>query len=176
MTLAEYLLNLFLVGLVVLQVRGHKVTKARLVFPLVVTIWVCTSILHGIPTAGNDLVLVVGGTALGAILGALAALATTVGRDGPGAFAKAGALAAVLWVAGIGARVGFSLWVSHGGAPAIARFSAAHAITSGSVWATAFILMAMAEVSTRTAGLYIKARRSGAVIERGGLLRSPAIA
>jgi len=34
----------------------------------------------------------------------------------------------------------------------------------------------MAEVSTRTAGLYIKARRSGAVIERGGLLRSPAIA
>ena len=176
MTLAEYLLNLFLVGLVVLQVRGHKVTKARLVFPLVVTIWVCTSILHGIPTAGNDLVLVVGGTAFGAISAGLAALATTVGHDGAGAFAKAGALAAVLWVAGIGARVGFSLWVSHGGAPAVARFSAAHAITSGSVWATAFILMAMAEVSTRTAGLYIKARRSGAVIERGGLLRSPAIA
>jgi hypothetical protein len=36
MTLPEYLLNLFLVALVVLQVRGHKVTKARLVFPLVV--------------------------------------------------------------------------------------------------------------------------------------------
>jgi len=176
MTLPEYLLNLFLVGLVALQVRGHKVTKARLVFPLVVTIYVCTSILHGIPTAGNDLVLVVAGTALGAALGTLAALATSVRRDGPGAFAQAGALAAVLWVAGIGARVGFSLWVTHGGAPTIARFSAAHDITSGTAWATAFILMAMAEVVTRTAGLYVKARRSGAVIERGGLLRSPAVA
>ena len=176
MTLPEYLLNLFLVALVVLQVRGHKVTKARLVFPLVVTIWVCASILRGIPTAGNDLVLVVGGTVLGATLGTLAALATTVRRDGPGAFAKAGALAAILWVAGIGARVGFSLWVTHGGAPTIARFSAAHDITSGAAWATAFILMAMAEVVTRTAGLYLKARRSGAVIERGGLLRSPAVA
>ena len=68
MTLPEYLLNLFLVALVVLQVRGHKVTKARLVLPLVVTIWVCISILRGIPTAGNDLVLVVGGTAFGATL------------------------------------------------------------------------------------------------------------
>jgi hypothetical protein len=176
MTLTEYILNLFLVGLVVLQIRGHKVTKARLVFPLVVTIWLCTSFLHGIPTAGNDLVFVVGAAALGATLGALAAAATTVRRDGPGAFAKAGAVAAVLWVAGIGARVGFSVWVSHGGAPAIARFSATHDITSGSVWATAFILMAMAEVATRTAGLYVKARRSGAAIERGGLLRSPAVA
>jgi hypothetical protein len=176
MTLIEYLLNLFLVGLVVLQIRGHKVTKARLVFPLVVTIWLCMSFLHGLPTAGNDLALVAGGTTLGATLGALAALATAVRRDGPSAFARAGTLAAVFWVAGIGARVGFSLWVSHGGAPAIARFSAAHDITSGSVWATAFILMAMAEVATRTAGIYLKARRSGAVIERGGLLRSPAVA
>lgn len=171
MTLPEYLLNIFLVALVVLQVRGHKITKARLVFPLVVTIWVCTSILHGIPTAGNDLVLVVGGM-LGATLGSLAALATTVRRDGASAFAKAGALAAALWVAGIGARVGFSLWVTHGGAPTIAGFSAAHNITSGAAWATAFILMAMAEVATRTAGLYLKARHSGAVIERGGFVRS----
>ncbi len=176
MTLTEYLLNFFLVGLVVLQVRGHKVTKARLVFPLVVTVWVCTNVLHGIPTAGNDLVLVIGGTAVGATLGTLAALATTIRRDGPGAFAKAGVLAAVLWVAGIGARVSFSLWASHGGAPTIARFSAAHHITSGAAWGATFILMAMAEVTTRTAGLYLKTRRSGAVIERGGLLRSPAVA
>ena len=34
-------------------------------------------------------------------------------------------LAAVLWVAGIGARVAFSLWVSHGGAPSIRSFSIA---------------------------------------------------
>ena len=176
MTLAEYLLNAFLVGLVVLQVRGHKVTKARLAFPLVVTIWVCSNLLHAIPTAGNDLLLVVTGTALGATLGTLAAVATSVRRDGPGAFAKAGALAAILWVAGIGARVGFSLWVGHGGGPAVAHFSAAHHITSGAAWGAAFVLMAMAEVATRTAGLYLKARRSGAVIERGGLLRSPAVA
>ena len=172
MTIPEYLLNLFLVGLVILQVRGHKVTKARLVVPLVVTVYVCSNVLRGIPTAGNDLVLVVSGAALGATLGILAALATTIRRDGPGAFAKAGALAAVLWVAGVGARVGFSLWVSHGGAATLGRFSVTHDITSGAAWGAALVLMAMAEVVTRTAGLYIKTRRSGAVIERGGLRRT----
>ena len=176
MTLPEYFLNIFLVGLVIVQIRGHKVTRARLVFPLVVTVYVCSNVLRGIPTAGNDLVLVVSGTVLGATLGTLAALATTIRRDGPGAFAKAGALAAVLWVAGIGGRVGFTLWVSHGGASTIARFSATHDITSGAAWGAAFVLMAMAEVVTRTAGLYIKTRHTGAVIERGGLLRTLAAA
>ena len=176
MTTTDYLMNIVLIALVVLQIRGHKVTRARLVFPLVATVFVAAQFLHAIPTAGNDLLLVVGLAAVGATLGAGAGLLTTVRREGPSAFAKAGLVAAVLWIVGIGARMGFVLWVTHGGQAAVARFSALHHITSGSAWGAAFVLMAMAEVASRTAVLYLKTRRNGAVIERGGLLRSTAAA
>jgi hypothetical protein len=176
MTITDYLLNLFLVGLVVLQVRGHRVTRARLLLPVVATAWVATKFLHSVPTAGNDLVLELGLALAGATLGSLAALATTIRRDGSGAVAKAGAVAAVLWVLGVGARVAFSLWVTHGGSPAVARFSAAHHITSSSAWAAAFVLMALLEVVSRTGVLYLKTLRSGAEIPRGGLLGRPVAA
>jgi len=94
-----------------------------------------------------------------------------VSRQGASAIAKAGALAALLWVAGIGARMAFSLWVGHGGASTIRDFSVTHHITGGPAWGTGFILMAITEVVSRTCVIYVKARRTGAVIERGGLLR-----
>jgi hypothetical protein len=169
MTATDYLLNIGLVGLVVLQIRGHKITRARLIFPLVVTVWVASQFLRGMPTAGNDTLLEAGLALTGVALGALAGLATTVQRDGAEAFAKAGITAAALWVAGIGARMGFSIWVSNGGRPSVASFSAAHNITTGTAWIAGFILMAMLEVAVRTAILYIKTIRSGAQIPRGGL-------
>lgn len=170
MTTTEYALNFALVGLVILQIRGITVTKAALLFPVVMTVWIATSLLKAIPTAGNDLALELAGATAGACLGVLAALATSVTRVDATAVAKAGALAAVLWVLGIGARVGFSLWVSSGGAPAIRDFSIAHHITGGPAWGTAFILMAITEVISRTGVIYLKTRRTGAVIERGGLI------
>ncbi len=127
-------------------------------------------------TAGNDVNLEASLACTGAALGIAAGFATSIRRLGSGAFAKAGALAAVLWVLGIGARVAFSLWVSHGGQTTVARFSALHHITSGHAWAAAFILMAMIEVAARTGILYAKTVRTGAVIPRGGLLHRPAAA
>jgi hypothetical protein len=174
MTTTDYLMNFALIALVILQIRGHKVTRARLVFPLVATAFVATQFLHAIPTAGNDLGLIVGFALAGAALGAGAGFLTSVRRDGAGAFAKAGLVAALLWIVGVGARMGFALWVSHGGQGAVARFSVVHHITSGAAWGAAFVLMAMAEVACRTGALYLKTRRTGAVIERGGLLRSAA--
>jgi hypothetical protein len=169
MTISDYLLNIFLVGLVVLQIRGHKITRARLVFPVVVTVYVASQFLHGIPTAGNDVSLETSFAVAGATLGLLAGLATSVRRQGTGAFAKAGTVAAAFWVAGIGARMGFYLWVSHGGRSSVASFSAAHDITTGTAWVAGFILMAMLEVGVRTGILYAKTVRSGAEIPRGGL-------
>ena len=171
MTTTEYALNLALVGLVVLQLRGITITKAALLFPVVMTTWIATSLLRTIPTAGNDLLLEIGGALAGAALGALAALATEVTRHGASAVAKAGLVAACLWVAGIGARVGFSLWVGHGGAATVRDFSITHHITGGPAWGTAFILMAITEVVTRTGVIFVKTQRTGAVIERGGLIR-----
>jgi hypothetical protein len=164
MTFTDYLMNIGLISLVILQIRGHYVTRARLLLPLVATFVVAGQFLHAVPTSGNDLTLIVA-------LGVGAALVTTVRLDGSRAFAKAGVLASFLWVAGIGARMGFAFWVGHGGQPSVARFSLEHHITSGTAWGAAFVLMAMAEVVARTGVVFLKARRTGAVIERGGLLR-----
>ena len=171
MTTTEYLLNFALVGLVLLQVRGIKITKAALLLPVVMTTWIATSLLKSVPTGGNDLVLELGGALAGATLGVAAGLATSVRRQDATAVAKAGLFAALLWVTGIGARVAFSLWVGHGGAGTVQRFSITHHVTGGPAWGTAFLLMAIAEVVTRTGVIFVKARRTGAVIERGGLIR-----
>lgn len=169
MTISDYLLNFGLIALVVLQIRGHKITRARMLLPVVVTVWVASQFLHSVPTAGNDLALVGALALIGAGLGVAAGLATSVSRQGAGAFAKAGPLAATLWVVGIGARLGFSIWVTHGGQASVAAFSAAHAITSSAAWTAGFVMMAMLEVSIRTGVMLAKAVRAGAEIPRGGL-------
>src|SRR5579872_4246005 len=98
MTLTEYALNFGLVGLVLLQLRGRKLTVVNLMIPVAATFFVALNFLHAIPTQGNDLLLEVGCALLGAILGTGAALATHIQLDNVGrAIARAGAVAAVLW-------------------------------------------------------------------------------
>ena len=176
MTITDYALNIALISLVVLQVRGHAITRARLLFPLIMTVWACSQFLHAVPTAGSDLILVTTLALAGGTLGVLAGVTTSISGRGEGAFAKAGLIAAFLWVLGVGARMAFAIWVTHGGQASVARFSAAHHITSGAAWTAAFVLMALAEVVSRTGVLYVKTRRIGAVIPRGGLRHSPAAA
>ncbi len=118
MTLTDYLLNLALVGLVYIQIKGHKITVVRLLVPLGAVAYAATQYLHSVPTAGNDLVLEAGLAAIGCALGVLAGLATSVRPVDDGAFAKAGPLAAFLWILGIGARMAFEIWASHGARPA----------------------------------------------------------
>jgi glycerol-3-phosphate acyltransferase PlsY len=75
------------------------------------------------------------------------------------ALARAGVVAAILWIVGIGARLGFALYSSHGGGPAIARFSVAHDITSSAAWVAALVMMALAEVIARLVTLRVRALR-----------------
>ena len=158
MTLTDYAIDIALLGLVFLQIRGRRLTLRSLILPIVLVGVAANSYLHGIPTAGNDLVLVVAGTAAGVTLGALAGAFTSV-RPGDDGFpvAKAGAIAAALWVLGVGTRFAFQLYTSHGGEGTIARFSAAHSITSGEAWVAALILMALSEVLVRTFVLGVRA-------------------
>jgi hypothetical protein len=154
MTTTDYLINALFIGLVVLQVRGKRLTTLGLVLPLAVVAWVASQYLHTVPTAGNDLALIVVGVGAGLALGIGCAMATSLTRTPDGdAFAKAGLVAAVLWVLGIGARLAFTLYASHGGQRAIAHFSLAHHITSGQAWVSCLILMAVAEVVGRSAVL-----------------------
>lgn len=151
MTFTDYLLDLVLIGIVVLQIRGRRLTPRSQILPFLIVGYVATQYLHGIPTAGNDLILVAGCTVVGAVLGALCGMFTKVERRGDGnVYAKAGIAAAVLWVLGVGARFAFQLYATHGGGASIGRWSAAHSITSSNAWTAALILMALGEVVFRS--------------------------
>jgi hypothetical protein len=163
MTFTDYLIDIALIAVVLFQIRGRRLTLRSLVLPIGIVAYAATQYLNGIPTAGNDLVLVGVGVTAGTALGVFTGLFTSVrlGRDGQ-AYAKAGVIAASLWLVGVGTRFAFQLYASNGGLPAIERFSAHHAITSSAAWTAALILMAFGEVVARTAVLGLRGWTTGA--------------
>jgi hypothetical protein len=161
MSIADYLLNSVLVLLVIRQIRGRRLTTRQLVLPLVIVAWAASHYLRGVPTAGNDLLLVMAGVSVGLLFGIGSGFATRLVNSEDGVpIATATGLAAALWVLGIGARMGFALYAQNGGADAIARFSAAHGITGGEAWVAALVLMSLVEVVSRTIVLGV---RSGVI-------------
>jgi hypothetical protein len=172
MTSTDYIIDIGLIALVALQLRGRRLSLFSLLLPLVLVSWAAETYLSGVPTAGNDLVLVGAGTVAGLTLGTLCGLFTSVRHDGNGSVvAKAGAWAALFWVLGVGTRFAFQMYATHGGGAAIVHFSAAHGITSNEAWVATLILMAIGEVVARTAVIgaraYRVAHRTGATLSRG---------
>ncbi|HTT59437.1 MAG TPA: hypothetical protein VMF33_05265, partial [Acidimicrobiales bacterium] len=133
MTTTDYLINIVLIGFVVLQLRGGRLTLRTALRPVICVAAAAMYYLQGIPTAGNDVVLdLVLGT-VGLVLGIACAMTTRVWKDKEGSqYSKAGFAAAALWVIGIGSRLAFEEYWSHGGTHAIENFSIAHDITSQS--------------------------------------------
>jgi len=159
MTFTDYLLDSLLVALVILQLRESELTTKLLVRPLIIVGVAVMSYLHGIPSAGNDLVLTVALGLLGSLIGFGSGAAAIMRVRSDGAVTvRAGWASAVLWVAGMGSRFAFVWWITHSGAHALAGFSAAHAITSGEAWTVALLAMALCEVAGRTAVLAARRR------------------
>jgi hypothetical protein len=151
MTFSDYLIDITLIALVLVQIRSRRLTVKALVLPLGLVSYVAYEYLRGVPSSHNDLFLVVGAAVVGATLGGLAGRFTSVTRAADGSvWAKAGAAAATLWILGTGGRLAFQLYASHGGGSSIAHFSAAHGITSATAWTAALILMALSEATMRT--------------------------
>jgi hypothetical protein len=158
MTITDYLIDSALVLLVLLQIKERPLTTRALIRPLVIVAIAVVNYLHGVPTAGNDLVLVGVLALLGLSIGVASGQAVSMrrGRDGE-VLARAGWLSGFFWVLGMGSRFAFAVWISHGGAVAIGQFSAQHAITSGEAWTAALLAMAVFEVWGRS--LVLAARR-----------------
>jgi uncharacterized membrane protein len=160
MNFTDWLINIALVLTVLRQIRWNEVDKRFVILPLALVGWAVSSYLKALPTGGNDLVLISIFVAVGITFGTLSALATDVRVQDGKAFVRARALAVALWVAGIGSRIAFVLYTEHGGAPAIAHFSASHNITTGDTWVDALVLMALAEVVTRIGILVLRSYRA----------------
>ena len=168
MTTTEYLLNAAFVLVVVRQLRGKRLVGSAIYVPLAICAYVGSTYLHSIPTAGDDLALVVIGSVAGLVLGTLCGLTTLVYPDHDGVpFARATGIAAALWVVGVGARVAFSLYAQHGGGASIEHFSIAHSLTPDA-WVAGFVLMAILEAVSRTTVLLARGHRLSG--DRGAIM------
>jgi hypothetical protein len=116
-----------------------------------------------VPSGGSDITLDLLCVLAGAAMGAIGGLATRL-RPGAGGrpLGRAGVLAAGMWIVGVGARMVFYFAATHGAGPAIAAFSIAHHITGPAAWTAALVMMALADVLTRLAVVYLRGRRIGA--------------
>ena len=159
-----YLINVLLVLMVIRQIREHSLDLRALAVPVLAVGAAAVMFLHSVPVAGNDIALELLGVTAGAAMGAVGGLATRLRRGADGRpLGRAGALAASMWVAGVGARMAFAFAATHGAGPAIGRFSIAHHITGSGAWVAALVMMALADVLTRLVIVYARGRRLAAV-------------
>jgi hypothetical protein len=159
MTTTDYLIDSALVLLVLLQIKERTLTTKALIRPLVIVGIAVANYLHGIPTAGNDLILVGILALVGGSIG-VASAQTVLMRVGPdgNVLARAGWASAFFWVLGMGSRFGFIFWITHAGGASLAHFSAQHSITI-SAWTTALLAMALCEVVGRSGVMAVRRQR-----------------
>src|SRR6478609_7639803 len=98
MTFTDYLLDTVLVLLVLRQIRESRLDLRATLLPVVLVVGIGGSYLHGIPTDGNNLLLVAALTGVGVALGLISAVTTRMRSDG-GRYplVKAGWVAASAW-------------------------------------------------------------------------------
>lgn len=156
MTTTDWILDIALVLVVFRQLRWSRIDVTFLVVPIAIVSFVAYKYLDPIPTGGNDLLLIGAFAAIGTVLGVAGGATTRLRINGGHAYVRAGLAAASLWVLGMGARLGFAVWIEHSGGPTIARFSEQHNITSVQAWVSAMILMVLCEVGTRIATILIR--------------------
>ncbi|MFB7448054.1 MULTISPECIES: hypothetical protein [unclassified Streptomyces] len=158
MTTTDWITDIALVLVVFRQMREGRIDLKTFLIPLGIVAFVAHTYLDTVPTAGNDLVLIGALMAVGAALGVAGGVYTRIRVAGEHLLIKAGAVSAILWVAGMGARMGFQVWVQNGGADDVARFSITHHITGDQAWVAAFVLMALTEVVTRLVTIFVRSR------------------
>ena len=158
MSTSTYLIDSALVLLVILQMKERVLTNHALLRPVIILGVAVASYFTTLPTAGNDLPLVVAIAAIGAVLGLLSGITVIMRRTDEGQVtARAGIGSAVFWVLGMGGRFAFAVWAaSAAGATSLGQFSVTNHITGAAAWTDALLAMAVAEVLARTLVLVLR--------------------
>lgn len=152
MSTSSYIIDSVLVLLVLLQVKEKKMGTKQLIRPLIILGIAVANYFTNIPTQGNDLLLIVSISAIGAAIGIASGVTAIMRKSQEGIVTiRSGWASACFWVLGMGSRFAFAYWASHGGVSSIASFSAGHQITSGAAWTDALLGMAVFEVVLRVA-------------------------
>ncbi|MFN8167707.1 MAG: hypothetical protein U0S36_02865 [Candidatus Nanopelagicales bacterium] len=165
MSLTQWILSIALLAWALLRNLGtREVTRTTFLLPLVIVGAAASYFLVPLPTAGNDLDLVVVFGAVGLLLGVAASAATRLHHRDGRLVATAGVGFAALWLVMIGGRIVFAEWANGAGARTVGAFSRDHAITGADAWTAAFVVMALGMVLARTAALAVRARRTAVAL------------
>ncbi len=160
MSTTQWILSIVLLAWALLRNVGtREVTRATYLVPIALVVVAAGFFLLPLPTAGNDLDLVVAFGAVGVLFGLAASAVTRLGHRDGRLVATAGAGFASLWLVMIGGRVAFAEWANGSGARAVGTFSMDHAITGADAWTAALVVMALGMVLARTVALALRARR-----------------
>jgi len=137
----------------------RKITKFRILRPVLVTAAIVPLFLAKVTTHGGGLAVELAGVAAGLAGGLIALALMRVYRRGPSGrpATAAGWGYAALWTAVIGARALFSYGALHWFRPQLGQWMAAHAVSVGAI-TDGLIFMAVAMVLARTIGLAVRSR------------------
>ncbi len=152
MSTLDITLNLAILALMILtQVGTRDWNPRKLILPFGLVVAAGSYFLPGLPTIGNDVKLDVVGVAAGIAFGLLAATLVDVRRTQDGKILTHAGIGYVsVWTAVIAARMLFAWGADHAWPDQIRDFSIQHLITGADAWRTAFVLMALAMVCTRS--------------------------
>lgn len=152
MTVFDDILDAVLVATIFLQFRGRRLMPRNLLFPVAIVVYFLFASLKGVPTAGGDLAVAIGGIVLGLVFGVGAGVWTRVYRRDRGIYAKVGPLAATFGTTGVVLRTAFSLYATDGGQGAdwvIGYVMHALEVTTSEAIVACLLLVVLVEVGTR---------------------------
>ncbi|MGY2894460.1 hypothetical protein [Deinococcus sp. UYEF24] len=161
MTNTDWIISFGIMAFVLSTVLGTRVVNAMtFVRVFLMVVGSAFYFLNGLPTAGHDVPLELGGAALGVVFGVLASGASTVFRQGDRVMVKSGWLFAGVWVAALGLRVAFAELATYNPAVQawVVDFSIQNQITGPEAWRAAFVLMALVMVVTRIALVAVRSQ------------------
>jgi hypothetical protein len=140
---------------------ARKLSRFRLLRPLLMTASIVPMFLTAIATHGTGLALEIGGGVAGVLLGLTAASMMTVRREPATGrlVTRAGAAYAALWIAVIAARSCFSIGAVHWFNHPLATWMTSHQVTGAAITDT-LIIMAVGMTLARTLGLAVRANQT----------------
>ena len=159
MSISVWIVNLVVLVVVLQADLGHKrITRFRLIRPLVLGAAIAGFYIGGIVGTGTSLWLELGGVGAGIVLGLAASALMRVYADADGKpWSLAGPSYAALWLVVVAARLWFGYAANHSLRIPVGTWMYLHRVPSA-VIVDAFIFMAIAMVLTRTASLFVRSR------------------
>ncbi|MEV4422214.1 hypothetical protein AB0L40_19895 [Patulibacter sp. NPDC049589] len=156
------LLNAAILGVVLFSDLGRKAfSRRRLVRPLLIAGIVGATMVAGVPSHGDGLLLIVLGVTAGVVLGALAGGLLRVEADGDAPVVTVGGPAyAAFWTTVAGLRVAFAYGSDHWFRSDLGTWMLHHQVTSDAL-TDALVLMALAMVVTRTISVLARVHAAG---------------